>query len=179
MIEIWTPEALDDVHLIGVRVSCEIEPEPVVEANGVHDQRIALQPADRVAVPARIRVLGMLAAVQENLSIAVDVAFEQEEHMRLGLENAPWVRSLPRNTGWKALSLGIVSGHPLTCKFLRPRLERKLLALLQRVVYVEDEIPIRAPDAGKVYASCRRARCGSPLGSLSAFCLCTASDWQT
>src|SRR5262245_50328712 len=123
MIEIWTPEALDDVHLLGVRVPSEIEPEPVVEANGVHDQRIALQPADRVAVPARIWVVGMLTAVQENLSIAVDVAFEQEEDMRLRLEDAPWVRSLPRDTGWKALSLGIVFGHPLAGELLRPRLE--------------------------------------------------------
>ena len=41
-VEIGTREPFDRVQLRGVRVSVEIEPEPVVVANGVDYQRIAL-----------------------------------------------------------------------------------------------------------------------------------------
>ena len=37
---------LDDVELLGVRRSTSIEPELVVEADGVDDERVALPPSD-------------------------------------------------------------------------------------------------------------------------------------
>src|SRR5215471_4567964 len=111
-----------------------------------------------MAVPRRIGFLGMLATVQENLAIAVDVAFEEEEHMRSGLQNAPRVRRLPRNTRRKALRLRIIFGHTLARELFSPGLDRKLLTLLQRVMNVVDERVIRAPDAGEVDFSVARAR---------------------
>src|SRR5207249_3565125 len=160
MIEISTPVALDDVQPLRVRVASEIEPESVVESNGIDNQRIAFPPANRVAVPGGIGVFGMLPTVEEDLAIAVDVALEQEEHVHPGLENAPRVRSLPRNAGRKALSLGIIFGHALACKLFGPGLERKFLTLLQSIVDVVHEIPIRAPDTGEVHLAFRRTRGG-------------------
>ena len=46
MIEVRPAEALDDVQLLGVRMSCEIEPEAIVEAHLVHDERVPLPAAD-------------------------------------------------------------------------------------------------------------------------------------
>src|SRR5215471_21804233 len=111
-----------------------------------------------MAVPRRIGIFGMFATVQENLAIAVDVAFEQEEHMRSGLQNAPRVRRLPRNTRRKALSLRIIFGHTLARELFGPGLDRKLLTLLQRVMNVVNERAIWAPDAGEVDFSVGRVR---------------------
>jgi hypothetical protein len=38
------------MELLGVRQAVPIEPEPLVEPDGIDDKRIALPPADRVAV---------------------------------------------------------------------------------------------------------------------------------
>ena len=164
---------LDDVQPLRVRVASEIEPESVVESNGIDNQGIAFPPANRVPVPGRIGVFGMLPTVEEDLAIAVDVAFEQEEHVHPGLENAPRVRSLARNAGRKALSLGIIFGHALACKLFGPGLERKFLTLLQSIVDVVDEIPIRAPDTGEVHLAFRRTRGGPSPGLLSTVCPCS------
>src|SRR5579884_2027736 len=77
--EVLARPALDRVQLLAVRVAPEIEPELVVEADRVDDQRVALVPADRVAVPRGIEIRGVLPAVHEDLPVAVDVPLEQEE----------------------------------------------------------------------------------------------------
>jgi hypothetical protein len=48
----------------------------------------------------------MLPAVEEDLAVAVDVALEQEEHVRAGLEDAPGIRRLTRHARRQAQCLG-------------------------------------------------------------------------
>src|SRR5690606_9974925 len=56
-------EALDRMHLLRMRQTAAVEPEPLVEAHAVDDERAALPPADRVTVVRRRQVLRMRAAV--------------------------------------------------------------------------------------------------------------------
>ena len=56
--------SLLDAHLVAVRVAGVVEPRPLVRADRVDDERgVVLPPADRVAVPPRVRILGQLPAV--------------------------------------------------------------------------------------------------------------------
>src|SRR5688572_15763729 len=66
---------LDGVQLLGVRRAAAIEPELVVEADGVDDERVAIPASDRVAEPCRRGSLRMLPAVHEDLPEAVHVPF--------------------------------------------------------------------------------------------------------
>jgi hypothetical protein len=54
---------LDDVQLLGMRCTASIEPELVVEADGVDDERIAVPPADRMSEPRRNRCRRVLSAI--------------------------------------------------------------------------------------------------------------------
>src|SRR6185503_661188 len=54
-------EALDEVQFLRVWRSCAVEPEPVVEADGIDDEGRTLPVTDRVAEPRRRRIVGMLA----------------------------------------------------------------------------------------------------------------------
>ena len=72
---IGPPVTLDGVQFFGVRVPREIEPELIVEADGIDDQGIAFPFAGGVSVPGGVGVVGMSAAVHENLPVAVDVSF--------------------------------------------------------------------------------------------------------
>ena len=121
----------------------------------------------------------MRPAVHENLTIAVDVAFEEEEQERPGLDNPPRVRSLARDAGRQAIRLGIVFRHAFPCELFSPGLKGKLFALLQRIVDVVDEIAIRSPDAGEIRLTIRCPGGGPSLGLLSAFCLCSACLFLT
>src|SRR5438874_1658491 len=58
---------LQSMQLLTVRMSAEIEPELVVEADRIDHQRIAFIVADGVSVPGGIGIGGMLSAVQEDL----------------------------------------------------------------------------------------------------------------
>src|SRR5262245_5794490 len=102
----------------------EVEPESVVEADRVHDQRVAFPPGDGVTIPGWIRIVRMRATVEEDLAVAVDVPFEQKEHMRRGLNDPPRIRSLARYAGRKTLRLWIVFRQPLARDFFGPRLNR-------------------------------------------------------
>ncbi len=42
-----------------MRVPHKIEPEPVIEAHGVDDQRVAFPVPDGVSIPRRVRILRM------------------------------------------------------------------------------------------------------------------------
>src|SRR5262245_1915779 len=79
LAELGARIALDGLELLRVRMADEVEPEEVVEPDRLDDERVALPVADRVAVPRRLFVVGMPAAIHEDLPEAVDVAFEQEE----------------------------------------------------------------------------------------------------
>ena len=57
----------------------EIEPELIVEADAVYHERVAVPMADRIAVPGGIEFFGVFFAVHEDLPIAVDVSFKEED----------------------------------------------------------------------------------------------------
>src|SRR5690349_14185296 len=56
-IEIGPAEALDDVQLLAVLVATQLGSG--IEADGVHDQRVAIPTPDRVAQPGGIGIDGM------------------------------------------------------------------------------------------------------------------------
>src|SRR5690348_8333678 len=66
--EFGTRVAFDRMELLSVRMPDEIEPEPVVEPDGVNDQRVLVPPASRVAVPGWIRIGRMRTSVHEDLA---------------------------------------------------------------------------------------------------------------
>src|SRR6266849_5934399 len=84
MSEVGARVAFDGVQLFRVRMAAEIEPELVVEADCVDHQCVALPATDGMSVPRGVGIVGMFAAVDEDLAIAVDVPFEQEEDVRRG-----------------------------------------------------------------------------------------------
>ena len=65
--------------------------------------------ADRVAVPSRVDVLGVRGTIQENLTVAVDVALKQNHDQILGLDQLIGVRIAARHTGRQAASFGILN----------------------------------------------------------------------
>ena len=76
---IGTAVALDHMQLFRMRMADPIEPEFVVESYCVYDERISLPCAPGIAKPRRIQVLGMAAAVHEDLPVGVHVSFNQED----------------------------------------------------------------------------------------------------
>src|SRR5439155_1391708 len=75
--------SLDRVELFAVRRAFAVEPELVVEANRVDDERVLVFPAaDRMTEPGWIELRRMLPAVHEDLTEAVDVPFMDDEQMR-------------------------------------------------------------------------------------------------
>ena len=74
--------ALDRVQSLGVRRAIVIEPELVVEADRVDHQRVLLERTDRVAEPGRVELGRVLAAIHEDLPVAVNVPFVEDEHVR-------------------------------------------------------------------------------------------------
>src|SRR5690606_8550244 len=78
-------EALDRMHLLRMRQTAAVEPEPLVEAHAVDDERAALPPADRVTVVRRRQVLRMRAAVHVHGAEGVRAAdIEDVEPLRGG-----------------------------------------------------------------------------------------------
>src|SRR6266516_650435 len=106
--EVFSSPALGGVQLLRVRVSAEIEPKFVVESDRIDYQRVAFPVSDGVPVPGRIDILGMLAAVHEDLPVAMDVSFKQEEDVRWSLHDPPGVGGDTRHTRRQAVRLGIV-----------------------------------------------------------------------
>src|SRR5882762_5044679 len=56
--------ALDEVHLVAVRIAEMIDPGSVVIPIGLNDECISLPPANRVSVPTRIRILRKLPPIR-------------------------------------------------------------------------------------------------------------------
>src|SRR4030095_6782053 len=65
-IEIDASEPFECVELRGVRQTAPVPPEPLVEADGVDDERVALPMADGVAVVGGLGFLRVLPPVQVN-----------------------------------------------------------------------------------------------------------------
>ena len=62
--------ALDDVELLGVRRAAAIEPELVVEADRIDDERVAFPVTDRVSEPRGNKTLRVLAAVHADDTVS-------------------------------------------------------------------------------------------------------------
>src|SRR5205814_5084514 len=102
--------ALDHVELAGVGMPRHVEPEFVVESDGVYYQRVALPMADGVSVPQRLEVLGVLFAVEEDLAEGVDVPFDQHHNQRGRLNDLMMIRSGAWHSGGDAAGFRIVGG---------------------------------------------------------------------
>src|SRR5579871_5922098 len=75
------------VQGFAVRLARAIQPAPVIETDGVDDERIALPVPDRVAVPSgRLNLQVMWAAIQEKTPVTVRVAL-RKQHDQLGSLN--------------------------------------------------------------------------------------------
>src|SRR6185437_6497682 len=57
LIEVRTREPFREMELTRVRHAFTRDPEPLVEPDGVDDQRVAFPVPDRVSVPARLQIL--------------------------------------------------------------------------------------------------------------------------
>src|SRR5262245_41233287 len=68
MTRIYPPPPLDGVQLCGMWRRSSIEPELVVEPDGVDDEGVVLVPADGMTEPRGLEIGGMPAAVQKGLS---------------------------------------------------------------------------------------------------------------
>src|SRR5215471_3210103 len=83
--KINSPVALSHMHLFGMRMSGGIKPGLVVESHGIHNQHVSIPLSNGVAEPARFQVFGMTTPIHEDLAVAVDVPFMQEEDERRSL----------------------------------------------------------------------------------------------
>src|SRR5215472_152971 len=105
----------------------------------------------------------MLTPVHENLPEAMNVSLEQEIDMLRCLCDHPRVRSQTRNSGGQAVRLRIVMRHAFARQLRGPRLQGQLLAWLESIAEVVNEVAIGTPDAGEVGFAIRQTR-GFALG---------------
>src|SRR5688572_14559670 len=75
---------LDDMELLGVRRAAAIPPPLVVEPDRIDHEGVSLPAPDRLAEPGRRGILGVLAAVHEDLPIVAE-ALPEDEHVRCRL----------------------------------------------------------------------------------------------
>src|SRR5579862_655869 len=106
----------------------------------------------------------MLAAIHENLAVAMNVAFKQDVGVIPVLNNAPRIRRQTRHSGRQAIGLRIILGRTFLGELQRPALDRKLLAFLECVADVIGEVAIGTPDSGEVRFSVGQAWCRSSGG---------------
>src|SRR5580692_12636055 len=78
-------EALERAHGFGVGMAAVVEPGLVVESRRFHDERVAIPLARGIAVPSRIRILGLRPAVGEDLAVVGE--FLVKEHGLSGALN--------------------------------------------------------------------------------------------
>src|SRR5262249_41334387 len=93
---------------------------------------------DGMPVPRRVRILGMLAAVHEDLAIAVDVPFEQEEDVRGRRDDSPRIRGDARDAGGQTVRLGIVLSLTVLHDLLRLGQQWNRFSLRQSVGEIAD-----------------------------------------
>ena len=89
----------------------------------------------------------MLAAIHEDLPIAVNVAFKEEVDMRGILHDSPRIRCDARNPGRQAIRLRIVLGLPLLHEDLRRGQQWNGFAWSQALRQIADRTAAR-PHAG-------------------------------
>src|SRR5262245_58984635 len=76
---ISTGELLEGVQLVGVRRRTAVDPEALVVANGIDDQRVTFPPANRVAVVGWLQILRVAPAVHVNRAEGVRTADVEDE----------------------------------------------------------------------------------------------------
>src|SRR5438309_3833441 len=113
MRRIGTTVALDDMQLLGMRVADSIKPKLVVESDRVYDQRVSLPCTSRIAVPGGVQVLGMAAAVHEDLPVGMHVSLDQEDDQLGSLDNLPRKRGHARDARGHATRIRVVFRQPL------------------------------------------------------------------
>src|SRR5690606_1881318 len=160
-------EALHRMQLLGVRQAAPIEPEPFVEAGAVDDERVAFPPADRVAVIARREVIGVRTPVHVDRAERVRTAdIEDVDSLLLGqIDELDAVRrqELPRGAGRLAARVRFeLMDLAVVVKRLRPRLERHLFVIRDRIGNTEERRPyallLRRPAAEQDAAVLRARR---------------------
>src|SRR5579863_3233890 len=113
---------LDDVKLLGVRMADAIEPKLVVESHRVYNERVSLPFAPGIAEPTGIEVLGMGAAVHEDLAVGMHVSFDQEDDQLGSLDNLERKWRLARDARGQATRVGIVFREAPLAELEGPRL---------------------------------------------------------
>src|SRR4029077_12862 len=113
---------LDYVKLLGMRMADAIEPKLVVESHRVYDERVSIPFAAGIAEPTGIEVLGMGAAVHEDLAVGMHVSFDQEDDQLGSLDNLERKRRLARNARGQATRVGVVFREALLAELQGPRL---------------------------------------------------------
>src|ERR1043165_4711643 len=95
-----------------MRMPTEIEPEFVVESDGVDHQRVAIPGSDGIAIPGGIGIFHMGAPTDKDSPESVDVALKQVKDVGLSLKDPPRVWSDARHAGRKAIRFRIILGQP-------------------------------------------------------------------
>src|SRR3984893_13579317 len=113
-----------------MRMADAIQPKLLVDSHRVYDERVSIPFAAGIAEPTGIEVLGMGAAVHEDLAIGVYVSFDEEDDQLGSLDNLERKRRLARDAGREATRVGIVFREALLAELDGPRLQWELLARL-------------------------------------------------
>ena len=138
---------LDRVQLLGVRCAAAVEPELVVVADGVDDERVAFPAADRVPPPGRDQIVRVLAAIHVDDAMRAGIAgLVQDIDVRHALR-----RVAEANFHGYGLTRGTLIGRQavygssfdirLSLQLLRPRQQRQLAGLQSAIAL---DVAIRA-----------------------------------
>src|ERR1700730_10930318 len=119
---VGTAITLDYVKLLGMRMADAIEPKLVVESHRVYDERVSLPFPPGIAEPTGIKVLGMRAAVHEDLAVGMHVSFDQEDDQLGSLDNLERKRRLARDARGQATCVGIIFREALFAELQGPGL---------------------------------------------------------
>src|SRR5688572_13141496 len=129
--EIDARPALDRVQLLGVRCAAAVEPELVVVADGVDDERVFFEAADRVAPPGRNRIDRVRApihvddAMRPGIARLMQLVDVRQPLRRVGHRELPRVRVDARDAHGQAGRVGLVLGQPLVPELARPGEQRQ------------------------------------------------------
>ena len=169
--EVATPEAFRDAKRFGLWMSGAVEPAPVVEPRGGHDQRVPLPSSDRVSQPGGIGILGKIAAIGEHGSMRAVGRLVQHHDQRRSLDDPGQVEEIvERDADGEASREGTVLPgipHALQEQRLGPGLNVLGLEILGDVEAVEGPAPLQTPVRSGLPSAVRGAgaeRLGLPSG---------------
>ena len=82
-------EFFDEMQLVAVLMASRVEPGPVVEPDGVHEQRVSFPLADGIPKPRGVHIPGMTASVRVNDAKRV-LILEKDGRHSWGLNDLEW-----------------------------------------------------------------------------------------